>query len=122
MVRPFLSTRLTETTIPRLRARGLETRLQLDGRPVRFRTPDGVTTDAIEVVVEWTNQQADETRGTTEVSGIDGNLHARPHEAVGILVAGTLFQIDGSPCEITRDALNVQGVGIVPFTMTGGAA
>lgn len=122
MVRPFLSTRMTESTIPHLRARGLETRLRLDGRSIRFRTPEGVDTDPIDVVVEWANQQADETRGTTEVNGFDGNLHARPQEVVGIVVAGTLFQIDGNSCEVTRDALNDKGVGVVPFTMTGGVA
>ncbi len=121
MVRPFLSDRLTETTIPRLRARGLETRLRLDGRAVRFKTPDNDVVE-IEVVVDWGNQQPDETRGTTEVLGTDGTLQARPDEVVGVLVSGTLFQLDGNPCEVTRDALNVRGVGMVPFTMSGGAA
>lgn len=122
MVRPFLSDRLTGTTIPALRARGLETRLALDGRAVRFRTPEGTVTDAIEVVVVWANRQPTGTRGATNVIGVDGDLHGRPADVVGTLTAGTLFQLDGNPCEVTRDALDVQGVGIVPFrlTATGG--
>lgn len=122
MVRPFLSSTLTETTIPRLRARGLETRLALDGRTVRFQLPDGTVTGAIEVAVVWANRQPAASSGTTDVIGVDGDLHGRPDEVTGTLTAGTLFQLDGNPCEVTRDAMTVQGVGIVPFrlTSTGG--
>lgn len=121
MARPFLSERLTDTTIPHLRARSLESRLGVDGVTVYF-DRGGTVVGPIDVVVEWANRVPSQSRGTTNVIGVDGDLHARPDDVTGVLTAGTLFQLDGNPCEVTRDALTVQGVGIVPFRMTGGAA
>lgn len=122
VTRPFLSTQLMDSTIPRLRARGLETRLALDGRLVRFRTPAGTVTGPITVVVAWANTQPTGQRGTTDVIGVDGDLHGRPADVTGVLLAGTLFQLDGNPCEVTQDALTDRGIGIVPFRMTGQGA
>ena len=117
----FLSDRMMNTTIPSLRARGLETKIGIDGRTVAF-DRNGTAIGALEVIVKWAGRQPERVvTQTTDVIGVAGDLHGRPAEVVGFIEAGDRFQLDGNPCEVTRDPVNNAGVGIIPFRLTAEA-
>lgn len=118
VARPFLSGRFMTVTVPRLRARGLETRLGIDGRSVNFEHPDG-TVVTCDVVIEWASRLPEGSGEiTVDVIGTSGELTGRPGELV--VPAGSRFQLDGHPCEITVGAKVDRGVAVAAFRMSEG--
>lgn len=116
--KPFLSKRMMTRTIPRLRARSLETELGIDGQTIAF-DRKGVAVGPIDVVVAWANRlPAGVTGGTTRVIGTEGDLIGRVGELD--VKAGDLFMIAGYQAEITVAAKEVEGVAVAGFRMTGG--
>ena len=117
--RPFLSERTATVTIPRLRARGLETRLLIDGRSIAF-DRNGSVVGPVEVVLAWAARQpAGDASATTNVVGLDGEVQGRPGELT--VKAGDRFMIDGQMAEITVGARVVRGIAVASFRMTSGA-
>jgi hypothetical protein len=116
--RPFLSTRMMQVTIPRLRARGLETRLGISGRSIAF-DRDGEIVGPITVAIEWANREPrGEGSDTTDIIGIDGDLLGRPAELT--VQGGDLFTIAGDTCEVTSGVIVDAGVARCGFRLTSG--
>lgn len=117
-VRAFLSDRFMEQGIPRLRARGLETRLGIDGRMVTF-ARNGAPVGTVEVVVDWAQRVPDvASGGTTNVVSTEGELSGRVGELTAR--AGDRFVLDGNEAEITVGAIADRGVAVAAFRITTG--
>lgn len=117
--RPFLSDRMMNTTIPRLRARGLETRLGIDGVTVYF-DRKGEIIGPIDVVVEWAARMPQEAGGgATSIVTTEGELHGRLEE-LDTVRAGDLFVIEGQTAEVVEPIKTDQGVVRVPFRLMSG--
>lgn len=119
--RPFLSTRMMQVTVPRLRARGLETRLGIGGQAITF-DRNGSVVGPVVVVIEWA---AREPRGegsdTVNTIGIDGDLVGRPAE-LSAVEAGDLFMVGEAPCEVTSPVIVDAGEARCGFRLTSGGA
>lgn len=116
--RPFLSERMMTVTIPRLNARALETDLGVDGRSIAF-DRNGAVIGPVEVVIVWATRQPSEGGSTTtDVIGIDGDLHGRVGELT--VRAGDLFTIDGQTAKVTIPAKDIDGVAVAGFRLTVG--
>ena len=117
VAKPFLSERFMSVTVPTLRARGMETRLGIDGQMVTFER-SGEPLLSAEVVVEWANRAPEGSTGAIRVTGTEGNLLGRVDELT--VKAGDLFMVAGYPAEITVAAKEVEGVMVAGFRMVQG--
>jgi hypothetical protein len=105
-----------QVTIPRLNARGLETDLGIDGRTIAF-DRGGAVVGPVQVVIVWARRQpTGSPAGTTDVIGLEGELHGRPSELT--VEAGDLFMIDGQTAEVTVSARTIDGVAVAGFRLT----
>lgn len=119
--RPFLSTRMMQVTVPRLRARGLETRLGISGRSITFDRL-GAIVGPVTVVIEWANREPrGEGADTINTIGVDGDLVGRPAE-LPVVEAGDLFMVGDAPCEVTSPVIVDAGEARCGFRLTSGGA